>query len=596
DQHERRLLDARPDATRPHVLEDRRDADALVHQPLDLVEQQLALAAIELVRLLLVERVDVRVAAVGIGAVARNDLRHARGGVAIQRARAHADAAQLLRRDRREERRALHGPHPDADAHGAEVADDRLAEREVRRQLIELTRIEAVRIAGLGQELPAPRGIVGVRLDGQRELEAPRHEIAGGPRGAERLRLRQRTAVDGVAGGEANAAVRPRRLRIPLIEEIEEERRDTARERQPQARVTLDLLRLGRVEQVGDVDLPALQHGHARERLRHHLEDEPLDGRHLAPVAVERLHDELDTRRVADELVRPEADRMLLESRVAHLLHVLPGHDPAGAGHDAGVVVHEVGPRIVQREAHAVRAHHGDLPHLLVQELALRAMEAELHVLGGERVAVVELQPLAQRELVRPLVGADRPRLRQTRRSKIAGQRLHQRVVQAIQDPEGCELTHGLTGIEPLRGHGEVERPAHLALGLGLGEGGAGSERKDEARGGDGPHPAGSPALTARTCPEMLRAMSLQKNTVASTMSSAVTMRLSGARSIIIFRIASTDTPRTSAWPAITRSMRSPSTAPGATQLTRMLCGASSRAMPYVMPTCPALAEQYPMR
>ena len=38
----------------------------------------------------------------------------------------------------------------------------------------------------------------------------------------------------------------------------------------------------------------------------------------------------------------------------------------------------------------------------------------------------------------------------------------------------------------------------------------------------------------------MLRAMSLEKNTVASTMSSAVTMRLSGDRSIMALRICST--------------------------------------------------------
>ncbi len=46
------------------------------------------------------------------------------------------------------------------------------------------------------------------------------------------------------------------------------------------------------------------------------------------------------------------------------------------------------------------------------------------------------------------------------------------------------------------------------------------------------PHPAGSPALTASTWPETLLARSLQKNSVASTMSSAVTIRLSGTRSI----------------------------------------------------------------
>ena len=90
----------------------------------------------------------------------------------------------------------------------------------------------------------------------------------------------------------------------------------------------------------------------------------------------------------------------------------------------------------------------------------------------------------------------------------------------------------------------------------------------------------------------MLRDMSLQKNTVASTMSSAVTMRLRGERSTMALRICSTEIPRTCACPAMTRSMRSPSTAPGATQFTRILCSASSRAMPYVIPTCPALAEQ----
>ncbi len=41
-------------------------------------------------------------------------------------------------------------------------------------------------------------------------------------------------------------------------------------------------------------------------------------------------------------------------------------------------------------------------------------------------------------------------------------------------------------------------------------------------------YPAGWPAFTASTWPEMLRAASLQKNRVASTMSSAVTKRLSG--------------------------------------------------------------------
>src|SRR5215813_6054572 len=82
DQHQRGLLDARPDAAGPEELEDRRKAHPLVERLLDLEQHGLALLTVGLHGLLLVERVDVGIAAVGVGAVARHDLRHARGGVA----------------------------------------------------------------------------------------------------------------------------------------------------------------------------------------------------------------------------------------------------------------------------------------------------------------------------------------------------------------------------------------------------------------------------------------------------------------------------------------------------------------------------------
>src|SRR5262249_9537207 len=103
---------------------------------------------------------------------------------------------------------------------------------------------------------------------------------------------------------------------------------------------------------------------------------------------------------------------------------------------------------------------------------------------------------------------------------------------------------------------------------------------------------AGSPALTGRTWPEMLRARSLARKSAADEMSSAFTKRRSGERSSIALRTSSSVIPRTRACPAITLSMRSPSVAPGATTFTRMLCGPSSMASPKVMPTWPALAEQ----
>ena len=202
----------------------------------------------------------------------------------------------------------------------------------------------------------------------------------------------------------------------------------------------------------------------------HALEDQALDRGHLAPVALVGLHHQLDARIVADELVGTEPDGVLLEAVVAHLLDVLLGHDPAGPGHHGAVEGHEVRPRLVQDEAHPGRSHHDDLAHFLVQDLrALGAVEAELHVLGGEGVAVVELQPLAQLELVGLLVRADGPRLGQAGGHEIARHRLDQRVVQRVQDPERCELPGDLGGVEPQRRQRDVERPAHLAFGFGLG-------------------------------------------------------------------------------------------------------------------------------
>ena len=176
-------------------------------------------------------------------------------------------------------------------------------------------------------------------------------------------------------------------------------------------------------------------------------------------------------RHVADELVRPEADRILLEAVVADLLEVLLRHDPAGAGDDTGVVVHEVGPRLVEREADTVAADDADVLDLLVQQLALRALEAELHVVAGERIAIVKRQSLAQLELVRALIRRDRPGLGEARSLQVSGQRLDQRVVQRIEDPERRELSDRLAWIEPLRGDGDVHGPAHLAVRLRLGVG-----------------------------------------------------------------------------------------------------------------------------
>src|SRR5256885_6359064 len=181
DHHQRRLRHPRTDATRPDVLVDRCDPDPVVDDLLDLVQQRLTLLPVGFSRLLSVERVDVGIAAVGEGAVARVDLRHPRGGVAVERARADAHPFELLRRHRRQIGPALHRPHLQLDADGAEIPDDRLAQREIRRKLVQLAGIESVEVPGFGQELLRPGRVIGVGLEGQGELEALGNEIPGRP-------------------------------------------------------------------------------------------------------------------------------------------------------------------------------------------------------------------------------------------------------------------------------------------------------------------------------------------------------------------------------------------------------------------------------
>jgi hypothetical protein len=86
-----------------------------------------------------------------------------------------------------------------------------------------------------------------------------------------------------------------------------------------------------------------------------------------------------------------------------------------------------------------------------------------------KRIAVVELEALAQLELVDALVVADRPGLGQAGAHQVAGHGLHEGVVDGVKDPERRELARHLARIEPDGGQRHVERPAHLAFGLRLG-------------------------------------------------------------------------------------------------------------------------------
>src|SRR5262249_36566315 len=81
-------------------------------------------------------------------------------------------------------------------------------------------------------------------------------------------------------------------------------------------------------------------------------EDQALHAWRFTPVLIKCLHDKLDARVERDELIRPGADRGLLEPFIADLLKVLLGHDPAGA-RGTRVESHKVGPRRSEPDADA---------------------------------------------------------------------------------------------------------------------------------------------------------------------------------------------------------------------------------------------------
>jgi len=131
-------------------------------------------------------------------------------------------------------------------------------------------------------------------------------------------------------------------------------------------------------------------------------------------------------------------------------------------------------------------------------------------------------------------------------------------------------------GIAVRRGDALLVRTGHMTLCRE--RGGWGDYQVTAAAGAF--YDAGSPAVTGMHCPEILRARSLQRNAASDAMSSAVDMRRRGDRSRKDCLRVSGSAPRISAWPLMTRSIRSPATAPGKMALTVMLCRPSSTARP----------------
>ena len=123
------------------------------------------------------------------------------------------------------------------------------------------------------------------------------------------------------------------------------------------------------------------------------------------------------------------------------------------------------------------------LSFMRLRRRAAIALEGELHVVGGDGLAVVEPRALAQHELVDEAVLGQAPRLGQARRHGVAGHRLHQRVVQRVEHHERRADPGRLGGIEPGRGERDVNGPGHLPLGRRVARRGLGGrDPEDEQR------------------------------------------------------------------------------------------------------------------
>src|SRR5436309_766902 len=179
-------------------VHDRREHRPVDRELLDPVQQRLALAHVTLTRLLLEQIVDVRIAAVGVAAFRVHELLHPAGRVPRI---AHPDeeqAAQLLLAPGGVEGRALHRPHPHADADRIEVVYDRFRRRGETRDRRELPGVQSFGVPGFGEQLPALFRVVRWRLDLQRKVHHPRHDDARRRAKAQTRGLVDRLTVDRV--------------------------------------------------------------------------------------------------------------------------------------------------------------------------------------------------------------------------------------------------------------------------------------------------------------------------------------------------------------------------------------------------------------
>src|SRR5262245_45174917 len=113
---------------------------------------------------------------------------------------------------------------------------------------------------------------------------------------------------------------------------------------------------------------------------------------------------------------------MFLEAGVTDLFDIFLRDDPPSTA-GARIEGQKVGPRLVELEADASSIGCFDRRHLLLDQSligAAVALEGELDVLGGDRLAIVEFDAITEHEVPAQSVLRRRPRLRETWRVDVA--------------------------------------------------------------------------------------------------------------------------------------------------------------------------------
>ena len=164
------------------------------------MQQGFAFGAVALDCLLLEEFVNVRIAAVGIGALRIDEGLHAGRGIPRRSSASDKESWELSVLPGGIESSPFHGAHFHPNADGVQVVHHGLPNHIEGRNGRQLTGVEAVRIAGLSQQLPGLFGVVRQRFGLQGKVHDTRNDHRGRRAEAQAGGLVDRLPVEGVVG------------------------------------------------------------------------------------------------------------------------------------------------------------------------------------------------------------------------------------------------------------------------------------------------------------------------------------------------------------------------------------------------------------